>query len=671
MAGSPKAAAPVGRDASTAEARERPKQLPRLDPGAVFAGYRIEGLLARGGMGVVYRAVDIDLDRTVALKIIAPEHTQDETAVARFKSEARIAASLEHPNIVPIHHRGEFEGVLYLAMRLVPGTNLREVIDRAPLDLDRTGRIVSAVARALDVAHARGLVHRDVKPANILLSGQGEHEQVYLTDFGLTKRLGAHGDLTRPGGWVGTPDYVAPEQIQAKDVDGRADVYSLGCVLYEVLTGDVAYPKGSDVAKLWAHVADPPPLPCSRIPELVAVFDEVVAKATAKDPADRYATAGEFAAAVRAATSEQRGRDLRPAAGEHRLAATRDSRLATRDELFVGERVPPPPGPPPAAPRPPAGSPPAAVFPGRARPAEHSTAYAAGDRGSDDDGSGKRHRGALIGGAGVVVAAGVALSFLLSGGLSSSPPPAKAKPEAVGQRISGDLGPVPTNRVPGDGRAVLRLNGNVATVSLTTDKLLDGASHALHIHAGARGQCPTGRAASVHNGHLSIATKSGVPFYGHAVTALTTTGNTDPERSLLAFNRYPKTGEIRYERTINVGPVVASYIRKNNAVVVVHGIDYNHNGLYDGTLDRSDLDRTLPGESTAPALCGTLIAQKSEATPGSKAADTKTAGQTGSTEVFASVLEEGSGTASTAGEPRRPTWLCRVGHAGGAELGQA
>src|SRR3954466_10712942 len=154
-----------------AEASDRPRHLPRLDPGSVFAGYRIESLLARGGMGVVYKARDVDLDRTVALKIIAPEHTQDETAVARFKSEAKVAASLEHPNIVPIHRGGEFEGVLYLAMRFVPGTNLREIVDRGQLDLPRIARITAAVAAALDAAHERGLVHRDVKPANILISG--------------------------------------------------------------------------------------------------------------------------------------------------------------------------------------------------------------------------------------------------------------------------------------------------------------------------------------------------------------------------------------------------------------------------------------------------------------------------------------------------------------------
>ena len=252
---------------------EASDRLSRLEPGSQFAGYRIEGMLDRGGMGVVYKAADPDLDRTVALKIIAPEHTQNPDAVTRFKAEARLAASLEHPNIVPIHRGGEFQGVLYLAMRFVPGTNLRAVVDQGQLDLPRIARITAAVSAALDAAHERGLVHRDVKPANILISGEGEHEHVYLTDFGLTKRLGSAGSLTRTGAWVGTPDYVAPEQIQAGTVDGRADIYSLGCVLYEMLTGSVAYPKDNDMAKLWAHVTDPPPSPSLKRPDLPPAVD--------------------------------------------------------------------------------------------------------------------------------------------------------------------------------------------------------------------------------------------------------------------------------------------------------------------------------------------------------------------------------------------------------------
>jgi N-acetylneuraminic acid mutarotase len=306
-------------------------------------------------MGVVYKAADLELDRTVALKIIAPEHTQNPDAVTRFKSEARLAASLEHPNIVPIHRGGEYHGVLYLAMRFVPGTNLRQVIDHGHLDLDEIQRITAAIASALDAAHDRGLVHRDVKPANILLSGEGEPRHVYLTDFGLTKRLGSAGSLTRTGAWVGTPDYVAPEQIQAAPVDGRADVYSLGCVLYEMLTGRVAYPKDNDMAKLWAHVTDPPPAPSLERPHLVKEFDDVVARATAKDPRERYTRASELAAAVDRAAAEQRSQ-FKVDGGETTGAARATAPPPVSEhDLFIAEPAqasgtPPPQPPPPPQP---------------------------------------------------------------------------------------------------------------------------------------------------------------------------------------------------------------------------------------------------------------------------------------------------------------------------------
>ena len=312
------------------------ENLTSLEPGTLFAGYRIEGILDRGGMGVVYKAADEELDRTVALKIIAPEHTQNPDAVTRFKSEARLAASLEHPNIVPIHRGGEYHGVLYLAMRFVPGTNLRQVIDQSQLDLDRVQRVMRSVASALDAAHERGLVHRDVKPANILISGEGDREHVYLTDFGLTKQLGSPGSLTRTGAWVGTPDYVAPEQIQAGPVDGRADVYSLGCVLYEMLTGAVAYPKDNDMAKLWAHVQDPPPSPSLSRPELIKAFDDVVARATAKNPNDRYAKASEVAAAVDNAITEQSSQ-LGPGALQATRAAEAAAPSFERHDVFIAE----------------------------------------------------------------------------------------------------------------------------------------------------------------------------------------------------------------------------------------------------------------------------------------------------------------------------------------------
>ena len=205
--------------------------------------------------------------------------------------------------------------------------------------MDQIRRVITSVAGALDAAHDRGLVHRDVKPANILLSGEGDHEHVYLTDFGLTKRLGSAGSLTRTGAWVGTPDYVAPEQIQAGPVDGRADIYSLGCVLYEMLTGSVAFPKDNDMAKLWAHVTDPPPAPSLKRPDAQA-FDEVVAR---RRPRTRTrATRGR--PSWRRGRSRERRAELRAAAGRAPGHARGDpvrSRQRARRSTRSSSRSPP------------------------------------------------------------------------------------------------------------------------------------------------------------------------------------------------------------------------------------------------------------------------------------------------------------------------------------------
>jgi hypothetical protein len=201
-------------------------------------------------------------------------------------------------------------------------------------------------------------------------------------------------------------------------------------------------------------------------------------------------------------------------------------------------------------------------------------------------------------------------AFALLGGSNDKTTPTKAAAPLPGQRVNGKLAPVPTNRVNGNGTGTMRLDGRELHVSIDTKGLLNGSPHALHIHAGQKGTCPTAAASALHNGHRSIATHAGVPFYGGAVLALTTRGDTSIPRSLVAFSRYPSTSDVKYRRTIRITPIVASYIKKNNAVLVVHGIDYNHNGTYDGVLERSDLDRTLTGESTAPALCGPLVAGK-------------------------------------------------------------
>src|SRR3954453_14761251 len=225
--------------------------MPDLSIGSEFAGHRIDGIAGRGGMGVVYRATHLALNRPVALKLIAPELAEDEGFRTRFKQESMTAASIDHPNVIPIYHAGEEDGRLYITMRYVEGTDLRALItERGKVDPVYAAQIVSQVAAALDAAHARGLVHRDVKPANVLIAGGNGQPHAYLTDFGLTKQATSTGGLTKTGMVVGTLDYIAPEQVQGRSVDARADVYALGCVLYQALTGNVPFPRETEPAKM-------------------------------------------------------------------------------------------------------------------------------------------------------------------------------------------------------------------------------------------------------------------------------------------------------------------------------------------------------------------------------------------------------------------------------------
>ena len=252
-----------------------------LPAGTIFAGYAIESLVARGGMGVVYRASDPSLNRSVALKLIAPELAEDEQFRRRFLRESELAASLDHPNVVPIYAAGEHDGTLYLAMRFVDGRDLRTLLQRdGALAPQRSLPILAQVAAALDAAHRRGLVHRDVKPGNVLVDEDGH---VYLTDFGVSKQLG--GDTTDTGRMVGTLDYLAPEQIRGQRVDGRADQYALACVLYECLTGMPPFHRETEGETLWSHMQDPPPAVPGH-----AALDPVLARGLAKEPDDRFET---------------------------------------------------------------------------------------------------------------------------------------------------------------------------------------------------------------------------------------------------------------------------------------------------------------------------------------------------------------------------------------------
>ena len=263
-----------------------------LASGETFAGYRIEAVVGRGGMGVVYRATDLDLERPVALKLVAPELAQDELFRRRFLKEPKLAAALDHPNVVPIYAAGEHEGRLYLVMRFVDGSDMRTLLrSEGGLPPERALPILAQVASALDAAHRRNLVHRDVKPANVLVDEDGH---AYLTDFGVTKQLG--GDSTDTGQIVGTLDYLAPEQIRGDRVSDRADEYALGCVLYECLTGAPPFHRATEAETLWAHMQDPvPPVPGR--PEL----DPVLRKALAKEPNDRYGSCIELIEAARLA----------------------------------------------------------------------------------------------------------------------------------------------------------------------------------------------------------------------------------------------------------------------------------------------------------------------------------------------------------------------------------
>ena len=281
--------------------------------GSEFVGYRIDELIGRGGMGVVYRAYDLRLKRTVALKLMAPELALDQRFRERFAREAELAMSLEHPNVVPIHDTGDIDGRLYLAMRLVEGTDLRALLHtEGALDPPRALAICNQVANALDAAHANGLVHRDVKPSNVLLDA---NEHAYLADFGLTRQFDEPGGPAGEGSSVGTPAYLAPEQIEGGPLDGRADVYSLGCLLYECLTGEAPFARGSRLAVAWAHLEEEPPSASMRQPQLPEAIDPVIRKAMAKEPPDRYTTCAALITAAAQALGLGRPRTVR----RHRL----------------------------------------------------------------------------------------------------------------------------------------------------------------------------------------------------------------------------------------------------------------------------------------------------------------------------------------------------------------
>ena len=303
--------------------------------GTELAGFRIESVIGRGGMGVVYGAEQLRYGRKVALKVLAPELSHDRQFRERFEQEWRTAARIEHPSIVPIYEAGEAEDGLYIAMRYIDGTDLRALLGRTGrLPVGRALDILAQVAEALDTVHTHGLVHRDVKPANILVASGEGYEHAYLGDFGVAKQVRTESGLTQTGAFIGTVDYAAPEQLEGKAVDARADIYALGCVLYQCLTGLRPFEKGSDAATISAHLFEPPPSAHAKRPDLPPELDDVIARALAKPPADRFPSCRELVRAARdvlggrqpaAAAAGQAGR---PPTGRRRFPRARP--LATR-----------------------------------------------------------------------------------------------------------------------------------------------------------------------------------------------------------------------------------------------------------------------------------------------------------------------------------------------------
>jgi YVTN family beta-propeller protein len=287
---------------------------PRL--GTRLAGYQIQALLGRGGMGVVYLAEQLGPRRPVALKLLSAPVATSEAFRERFLRESELAAAIDHPNVLPVYDAGEADGVLWIAMRYVPGMDLAALLARdGALAAEQALAICGQVAGALDAAHARGLVHRDVKPGNVLLAVEGGSvAHAYLADFGLTKRVGGPRGLTVSGQVLGTIDYVAPEQVEGGAVNGLADQYSLGCVLFECLTGVVPFRRASELAVLWAHVHDPPPRLGEYRRDLPAALDEVIGRALAKDPGDRYPSCGALVAGAQGALA-----GAAPAGVRHRV----------------------------------------------------------------------------------------------------------------------------------------------------------------------------------------------------------------------------------------------------------------------------------------------------------------------------------------------------------------
>ena len=320
--------------------------------GTEFAGYRITGLLGHGGMSIVYTAEHIRLGRLVALKVMSPALAADDAFRGRFTRESQLVATLDHPNIIAVYDAGEADGILYIAMRLVKGDDLGTLIERnGPLSLGQTLFTIEQAASALDQAHEQGLVHRDVKPANLLV--ESPSDRVYLTDFGVVKQTSSRG-MTKTGYFLGTFEYAAPEQIEGKELDGRTDLYALGCVLYECLTGEAPFAAETEGSVIHAHLVEPAPKLTAKRLDLPASINNVIATAMAKAKEDRYPTGGALVRALRAAAmGGTTAGDRSPTPAPPTVEAPPPT-AAEAPATMAEAPPPPPPAPPTVSAEPPA-----------------------------------------------------------------------------------------------------------------------------------------------------------------------------------------------------------------------------------------------------------------------------------------------------------------------------
>lgn len=596
--------------------------------GGQLGNYLIDSVIGRGGMSVVYRAKHARLGMPVALKVLAPELSSDDAFRERFLREAQIAAGIDHQNVIPIHDMGLHEDSLYIVMRYVAGGDLKTLLTSAgPLDAQQALEILTPIALALDAAHAHGLVHRDVKPANILIqrSADGAVQHVYLTDFGIAKSASFSGGLTGAGASIGTVGYMAPEQLEGREVTAQTDVYALAVTFYECLTGRIPFQR--ELAE-GIHPPRGEVEPVSRVrPDLPVALDELIAKGLSRDLTARYGSCEQFLNACRDAVASQPSRRLANAGQD--LAATE---IAASEPTQASIARQPAPATSEVTPEPSL----AAAVTGAHEPAGGGS----GASGRRDSTAPRSKRALLAGSLVALLVAAVAVVVLVTTSGSSS---------VKGAPSQAALAEVPSNHVTGSGEATVHLDGNRAAITVTTNGLDNAAElvHLMHIHAGGKGECPPASAARLHNNHLAISTTDGINYYGPPVQALTTHGDTSVA-SILAFPRFPSGGDLHYTRTIVLPSSVAAAIRADDAVVVIHGTDYDGTGIYSGVLDASELIKSVPATATAPALCGRLV--------GVQNARSSAAGSDKTVDRYTASLADNAAVDSLAG-----AFICHVG----------